>query len=272
MDVVVTSPGLEARSVLGGTRLVAPSLPGSVELPTVPADSVRRLLASLNGERTLGAAILEARLDGTVARAIVAAAFGRVLYAPLAVLLLERAVPAAEIVRFPGSPYEIPRNYWQNMASVRALLPRLFERLGNARAALEELRRLHAVALVGEDETSFYRPASPIAKKGIAPSRLWLTASRTVETSEGTRFVEGPRVGARFLGGERYGRLLAELAGDLQATNDQLEHRDASGLDWGRIVVARADGDSEAAPWFCPPRPLTEAHVESLFESLARGV
>jgi len=271
MDVLVASPGLEARSVLGGTRLVAPSVPGSVEMPTVPADSVRRLLAALNGERTLGAAILEARLDGAVARAIVSAAFGRVLFAPLAVLLLERAVPSAEIVRFPGSPYEIPRNYWQNMASVRALVPRLFERLGDARAALEELRRLHAVALLGEDETSFYRPASPIAKKGIAPSRLWLASSRTVETSEGTRFVEGPRVGARFLGGERYGRLLAELAGDLSATNEHLAHRDASGLDWGRVVVARADGDAEAAPWFCPPRPLTGAHFESLFESLASG-
>jgi hypothetical protein len=131
------------------------------------------------------------------------------------------------------------------------------------------LRRLHVVTLLGDDLSSFYRPASPIAKKGVWPSRLWLAPSRTLETEAGTRFVEGPRVGARFLGGDRYGALLAELAGDPAATRERLEHRDESGLDWGRVVVARADEDREAAPWFCPPRPITRRHVASLFESLA---
>jgi hypothetical protein len=78
-------------------------------------------------------------------------------------------------------------------------------------------------------------------------------------------------VSAQFLGGERYGALLAELAGDPAAAVEPLEHRDGSGLDWGRVVVARADGDERPAPWFCPPRPMTERHVSSLFESLAAG-
>jgi hypothetical protein len=270
-DVVVPAPGLVARPSGGGTRLEAPSLAASVEIARVPRNDVERFLAALDGERTLGKASHTAGLPHDSIRAILDAAFGRVLFAPLAVLMLERAVPSAEVVRFPGTPYEIPRNYWQNMASVRKLSGRFFERLGEPRAALEELRRLHAVALLGEDEASFYRPASPIAKKGIGPSRLWLAASHTLETPAGTRFVEGPRVGARFLGGDRYGALLAERAGDARATSERLEHRDAAGLDWGRVVVARADGDAEAAPWFCPPRPITERHVASLFGSLALG-
>ncbi|HEX6272440.1 MAG TPA: hypothetical protein VFZ53_05350 [Polyangiaceae bacterium] len=270
-DVLIPAPGLVARASDGGTRLDAPSLAAGVEVSGVRPEEVERFVAALDGERTLGKAIHTARLANDTIRAILDAGFGRMLFAPLAVLMLERAVPSAEVVRFPGTPYEIPRNYWQNMASVRKLSVRFFERLGEPRAALEELRRLHAVALLGEDETSFYRPASPIAKKGIGPSRLWLAASRTIETDAGTRFVEGPRVGARFLGGDRYGTLLATRAGDARATSERLEHRDAAGLDWGRVVVARADGDAEALPWFCPPRPITERHVASLFGSLALG-
>jgi hypothetical protein len=155
------------------------------------------------------------------------------------------------------------------MASVRSLVPTLLGRAREPGAALAVLRRLHVVALLGEDTSSFYRPASPIAKKGVWPSRLWLAPSRTLETEKGTLFVEGPRVGARFLGGDRYGALLAGLAGDPDATRERLEHRDESGLDWGRVLVARADGDQEAMPWFCPPRPVTHRHVASLFESLA---
>jgi hypothetical protein len=270
-DIVVPAPGLVVRASDGGTRLDAPALAAGVEVPGIRSSDVARFVAALDGERTLGKAIHTAKLANDAVRPLLDAAFGRVLFAPFAVLMLERAVPSAEIVRFPGTPYEIPRNYWQNMASLRKLSARFFERLGEPRAALEELRHLHAVALVGDDETSFYRPASPIAKKGIAPSRLWLAPSRTLETPDGTRFVEGPRVGARFLGGERYGALLAERAGDVRATSERLEHRDAAGLDWGRVVVARAEGDAQAAPWFCPPRPITERHVASLFGSLALG-
>ena len=270
-DVIVAAPGLVASAFEGGTRLESPALPRALEIPGVPRDRVERFLGSLDGERTLAAATLEAALSAAETAAVLTGAFGVALFAPLAVLALERAVPSADIVRFPGSPYEIPRNYWQNMASVRERVPRLLETLKKPALALTELRRLHALTLLGDDEQSFYRPASPIAKKGIGPSRLWLAPSRTVETDTGTRFVEGPRVSARFLGGERYGALLAELAGDPDAASEPLEHRDGTGLDWGRVVVARADGDERAAPWFCPPRPLTERHVASLFESLADG-
>jgi hypothetical protein len=268
-DVLVAAPGLSARALGAGTRLEAPMLESGIDIPDSPSGPVARFLSALDGERTLAAARVAAGLTDDAARALLGAAFGIVLFAPLAVGELERAGPSAEIVRFPGSPYEIPRNYWRNMASVRELVPTLVERAREPEAALACLRRLHVVTLLGDDLSSFYRPASPIAKKGVWPSRLWLAPSRTLETEAGTRFVEGPRVGARFLGGDRYGALLAELAGDPAATRERLEHRDESGLDWGRVVVARADEDREAAPWFCPPRPITRRHVASLFESLA---
>ncbi|HEX6767055.1 MAG TPA: hypothetical protein VF103_16275, partial [Polyangiaceae bacterium] len=268
-DVVVAAPGITTRDSNEGTRLTLPSVEQTIDVPGVSPELVERFLGALDGERALADARALAGLSSEDGSEILRATFGLVVFAPFAVLELERAVPSAEIVRFPGSPYEISRNYWRNMASVRARVPRLLECASDPPTALEELRSLHAVTLLGEDERTFYRPASPIAKKGIFPSRLWLAASRTVETDHGTRFVEGPRVGARFLGGDRYGALVAELAGDPRATNDRLEHRDERNLEWGRVVVASADGDEEAAPWFCPPRPLALAHVESLFRSLS---
>jgi hypothetical protein len=268
-DVLVAAPGLSARALGTGTRLEAPLLERGIDVPDAPFEPVARFLGSLDGERTLAKARIGAGLTHEAARSLLGTAFGIALFSPLAVALLERAVPSAEIVRFPGSPYEIPRNYWQNMASVRTLVPSLLERANEPEAALDVLRRLHVVALLGEDASSFYRPASPIAKKGVWPGRLWLVPSRTLETEAGTRFVEGPRVGARFLGGDRYGALVAELAGDVGATRERLEHRDEAGLDWGRVIVAKADTDRAAAPWFCPPRPITRPHLASLFESLA---
>jgi hypothetical protein len=271
-DVVVASPGLRPSSSATGSTLELASLERGIAIPSVPKDALERFLAALDGERTLAEARVHAGLSSDMVGSIMRAAFGFFLFAPLAVHGLERAVPAAEIVRFPGSPYELSRNYWRNMAAVRKLVPRLLERAREPLAALEELRRLHAVTLLGENEDSFYRPASPIAGKGIGATRLWLAPSRIVETPEGTRLVEGPRVGARFLGGERYGALLAERAGDRGATNPRLDHRDATGLEWGRVVVGRAEGDSDDAAWFCPPRPLRVEHVESLFSSLAKAV
>lgn len=271
-DVLVGSPLLRVERSTAGSRLELATLEHGIDVPGVPRDALERFLAALDGERTLAEARAHAGLSDVLVQAILRAGFGLLLFAPFAVLELERAVPSAEIVRFPGSPYELSRNYWRNMAAVRKRVPRLLDRASDALAALDELRRLHGVTLLGENGDSFYRPASPIAGKGIGATRLWLTPTRSVETAEGTRFVEGPRVGARFLGGECYGALVAERAGDRGATATRLEHRDETGLEWGRVVVGRADGDTEDAPWFCPPRPLREEHVESLFSSLANAL
>jgi hypothetical protein len=150
-------------------------------------------------------------------------------------------------------------------------VPALERTLGDARGAVDELAALHVTALMGTSRTNFYCPASRVAQNGIAPGTLWQTPSRTLETPAGTRFVEGPRVHVPLLGGPGYGALLAELSGDPEATLERREHVDA-GLPWGRVVTAMAERDAEPAPWFCPPRPITLAHVEELFSSLKLGV
>jgi hypothetical protein len=202
---------------------------------------------------------------------VLGATFGLGVFAPHAVTELERRVSGSELVRFPGAPYEIVRNYWSNMADVREALGPLEASAADPRKAWGELTRLHVMALLGASGRSFYRPASRVTRRGLTPGALWQTAAETVETLAGTRFVAGPRVHAPLLGGPGYAALLAELTGDPEATLGRRELRDA-GLAWGRIVTASAEGDPNPEPWFCPPRPITLAHATSLCEALARAV
>jgi hypothetical protein len=267
-DVLVQAPDLSIETTGTSVVMRTQALESGIDL-SVLAEPLRRFLDLCDGERTLGSARRDSGLAASEIDRILAGAFGTVLFSPLAVAELDQRIPASEIVRFPGSPYEIPRNYWGNMASVRNRLGALFDRSDEPLRALDELRALHVVTLLGDDGKTFYRPASRIAEKGILPGTLWRTPSRTLETPGGTRFVEGPRVNATFLGGDVYGSLLAELAGDPDATAARREHRDADGLDWGRIVRGRAEADPDDAEWFCPPRPITIEHVESLFQSLS---
>lgn len=270
-DVLVALPGVAVRATTTGSELHGGALPRPVALPGVAEHAARRFFALLDGEVTLERACRAAPLGVTERRNVLGATFGVALFAPHAVTALEREVSGSEIVRFPGAPYEIERPYWENMAAVRRRGGDLEHALRDADAALRELSALHVVALLGESRRNFYRPASRVANNGVAPGALWQAASRTEETPEGTRFLEGPRVHVPLLGGRGYGALLAELSGDPEATLDRRELRE-DGLDWGRILTGRADGDREAATWFTPPRPLTRAHVVSLFSALSDAV
>ncbi len=267
-DLLVAVPGLSVKATSLGCELRAPALPRALSVSGVNADVTRAFVASLDGTRSLAEARAGASLDGATERALFDAAFGVALFAPLAVMTLERAVSGVEVVRFPGAPYEIERNYWENMAAVRRRVSTLEAAASEPEKALRELAELHVVALLGENLDSFYRPASRIAKNGIAPGTLWQTPSRTLETPEGTRFLEGPRVHVPLLGGAAYAELLAELSGDPAAALGRREHHDAE-LDWGRIATGSAEGDPGPLPWFVPPRPITDAHVATLFGALA---
>jgi hypothetical protein len=270
-DVLVAPPGLTALGTPLGCELRGPALPHALGVAGVTVEAARRFIAALDGARTLAEARALASLDGASERALLDAAFGKVLFAPLAVMALERAVSGVELVRFPGAPYEIVRSYWDNMAAVRRRLPALEGLTSHPEAALRELAELHVVALLGEKLDSFYRPASRIAKNGISPGTLWQTPTRTRETPAGTLFLEGPRVHAPLLGGAPYAELLAELTGDPAAALGRRVHADA-GLDWGRILTGSAEGDPEPLPWFCPPRPITSQHAAALFTSLGAAL
>lgn len=270
-DVLVALPGVAVRATATGSELYGGALPRAVPLDGAPEPAARRFFALLDGEVTLGQACRAAPLDASARAAVLAATFGVALFAPHSVTALEREISGVDIVRFPGAPYEIERPYWENMAAVRRRSARLEDALGDPDAALGELSALHVVALLGDSGRNFYGPGSRVTNQGVEPGVLWQTPSRTLETVEGTRFVEGPRVHVPLLGGKGYGALLAELSGDPEATLDRRELSE-DGLAWGRILTGTAEGDREPATWFTPPRPITPAHVASLFSALSDAV
>jgi hypothetical protein len=273
-DVLSCDAGarLGEASASGGLRLSSPRAPGGVLLSGVSEaerSTVLDVLRLLDGQLALGAVRAQLPAQGApVLEALLRDAFGKLVFAPLAVLEAERAIAGLEITRFPGSPYEVARPFWKNMAAVRARSGALFNALRDDESFLRELRKLHVVALMGDDLATYYQPASPISSGRAAPGRLMSTRSELLETPSETLFVSGPRVHAALLGGARYHELLYRTLGEPEAAAPRDFH-DGAGVPWGRLVHARAARDAAAAPWFCPPRPILPAHVRALRDGLA---
>ncbi len=248
-------------SLSDGTRL---SVAG------VDARNVERVIAAIDGSRPLAAIAAVAGVEHAEVLTVLRALFGLVVFAPRAVEDLEQQLSGIEITRFPGAPYEIERPYWRNMIAVRNALgdlDQLAVGLTTTESATRFLRRLHVIALLGPQLDSFYKPASPISARGVRPGAFLTGIARTLETVQGTLFLDGPRANVSFVGGELYHRALYSVLDDPGALEPR-SFTDADGLAWGRIVRARAHHDRKTADWFCPPRPLTEAHLEALFKPL----
>jgi hypothetical protein len=156
------------------------------------------------------------------------------------------------------------------MAAVREDLDVLFRRTHSPELFMAELERLHRLLLLGPDEGTFYRPASPIATKGIGPGVLWEASSRVEEEASGPRLVEGPRVSAADVGGRTYWALLAESVKDEEALAPARAHVQ-EGVAWGRVVTARAGDELEPKLWFLPPRPLSDELLSGLCRPFARA-
>src|SRR6185369_9558594 len=171
-DVLLAPLGLSVSESTAGAVLAGGTLPRAVVVPGVPRERVAAFLAALDGSATLARARISGGLEPDAERALLKAAFGVALFAPHAVTALERAVSASELVRFPGSPYEIERNYWANMAAVRARVGELEACLDDAHRSFDALSKLHVVALLGEDGRSFYRPQSRVVRRGLKPGAL----------------------------------------------------------------------------------------------------
>ncbi len=262
-----TEPRVRFEVAADDVVLPAPGTSEPAPIDGVDPERARTFFALLDGERRLADARVLAGLGDDELARLLAVCFGTLLFAPHAVLALERAVASAEIVRFPGSPYEIPRPYWANMGAVRRHAERLFVRTAEPRQALAVLAELHVLSLMGEDQKSYYRPASPIATKGLEPGVLYGTPSVVRATPSGPHLVSGPKVNAGLVGGESYWRLLAEDVGD-EAALDPERAQALDGLPQGELVTARAGDDEHPGAWFRPPRPVTERHLEALFSSL----
>lgn len=273
-DVLITDAELGVRVDGDRLRLTSPRAPTGVVLDgirTSDRDAVMQLLALFDGQRCLAEARALAKLDRPTTDALLARAFGSYLFAPLAVSSNERAISGIEITRFPGSPYEIARPYWKNMAAVRARLGDLHAALHDDELFLAQLRELHVVALMGDDLQTYYQPASPISSSRSSPGRLMRTATELVDAPQGCLILKGPRVNASPVGGARYHELLY-LSLDEPAVAAPQRVLGTNGLDWGRVVRGKAASDPAEQEWFCPPRPIQSAHIGVLREQLATAL
>jgi hypothetical protein len=241
------------------------SFGGGLALTGASRAAVERLLPLIDGQRSYAELRELAGSDQTALDCLVRGALGMLLFTPEAVAALEARISGAELVRFVGTPYEIVRAYWENMADVREAAQISLSSCESALAFRRELQRLHVIALLGASLSNFYRPASKITQQGVEPGALYTSETRTVETPHGTLFVSGPRIGVALVGGDFYHSLLCAEDPDALAPSRAVSDED--GLDWGRVVTGRAAKDARDAAFFCPPRPITQAHWERLFSA-----
>jgi hypothetical protein len=268
-DVLVGPGDVTARPASCGVLLESARAGASLTVCGIDRATALACFGALDGVRTVAEARAASGAGTAAWELFVARTFGTFSFAPLVLSDLERRVSHAEIVRFPGSPYEIVREYWDNMGDVRARIDAADDVVSTVERFSTFLCELNVVAHVGASGESFYRPASPVVgKDGTAPGVFWQTPSVTEETPEGVRFVSGPRVGAAPIGGERFQGLLAQSVAD-QASLAPARELEENGEKWGRVVTARADTDEHAAPWFCPPRPFSDAHLAAIRVALA---
>lgn len=265
-DELVAPPGAEVVRTADGVAL---QLPSGARLPFAGFDFAE--LRAVFGLLPCRYSRLTIQL-GNRTEHFMAQAFSRVLFAPQAVAELETRLPAVEIVRFPGSPYEVVRSYWRNSCAVRA---RLEERglPGNVDELRSFLLELHELLLLGtgdaETRSSFYLPASLLGRKRPAPGTFYEVPTGVERRGSETILTSGARVSVPLLGGTSYWQLLAESVDDPGALGDD-RRLEIAGLDLGRVVRARAEEEasSDARPWFLPPRPLKALHFEALLKEL----
>jgi hypothetical protein len=253
------------------TLLISARSPTPLVLTGVSASKARELLACFDGERTLGEVRVRRPAERKELEQLIAQTFGLLLFAPLALHALERRVSGVEISRFPGSPYEVARPYWSNMASIREQLDGLEAHLTDTRRFVAKLEELHVVALMGADLQTFYRPRSPIGQRRAAPGQLMHTPSRWLRGTDEALLLAGARVNASFIGGRTYHELLYATLEEPGAAASR-EHVDAEGLGWGSVLYGRSEAETQAQDWFCPPRPFEPAHFDTLRTALVHAL
>ena len=268
-DVLALLPGVSVRRQGAGVRFCVETEGAGVEVPGVSQRTASKFIEAIDGNRCL--ALVERRLEipARELRRLLEATFGSVVFAPGAVAALESHLSGIEVTRFPGSPYEIVRPYWENMIAVRGRAERrLGEVLPDVERTVRLLRELHVIALMGEDLRTYYRPSSRISARGTTPGAFLQGEAQLCEAQGGTLFLSGPRVNVSLVGGDAYHRALYTQLDEPESLGTDRHISDAEGVGWGRIVTARATQDPGPAPWFCPPRPIQPVHLEGLVSAL----
>lgn len=266
----LVAAALRAEESASGVRVQAQG--GSLELRGLPPQLVQSAFAALAGDGCSYSRLLA--LLGPSLEPFLEQTFGQVVFAPAAVASLEVELPSLEIVRFPGSPYEVERPYWRNMSAVRRCIQRCDLRALDTAALRALLLELHRVALLGEaseaSRSSFYLPASALGRKRPTPGVFYDAPSQLTRWGDAVLLTGGARVSAPLLGGPHYWRLLAESVSDEGALEPE-RRLGVGGLDWGGVVDARAADEAERRAWFIPPRPLQERHFAALSSDLRRA-
>ncbi len=263
LDDIVVTPTKQ------GVVLSSGRVGTEVKLDGLSKAEVTRVLSLMDGTRTAA----EIGWQGPGLARLLRGTFGLMVFAPAAVEALERELSGTETTRFPSSPYAVARPYWDNMVGVRrAIKEQLRGVLADPERAVEFLCELHVIATMGESLSSFYKPSSPVSDAGVMPGALWNVPSRTIATPSGTLFVNGPRARVHAVAGELYHRILYAQIGDPAASDPERTFRDEDGLDWGRVLVARAAHDEGFADWYCLPRPFESVHFQRLFAELAEAL
>lgn len=263
-DELVAPPGAEVVRAGDG---VAVQLPGGARLPLVgfELEKLRGVFAQL--PCTYSRLTIEL---GPQTESLIEQAFSRVLFAPRAVAELETELPSVEVVRFPGSPYEVVRSYWRNSCAVRRRLVQ-YEPPREPSELRALLLELHELLLLGEgsaeSRSSFYLPASLLGRKRPTPGAFYEVPSELEQRGAETILKRGARVSVPLLGGFNYWQLLAESVDDSGALTEPRQ-LSVDGLDLGQVVRARAEDEVDSRAWFLPPRPLKEAHFAALFAEL----
>lgn len=263
---------LRVVEVKGELRLVSERLGGGVSIRGIKRTLAERLLSNIDGARTLAELRFLAGSDRAGFERMLAVGLGSVLFVPEAIADLEHRISGVELVRFVGAPYEIVRAYWENMAAVRRAANEELDQICDREGFVHWLRRLHVLALLGEDLSNFYRPSSRITRRGVRPGQIYTTPTRIVRGERGPLLLSGPRVGVSLMGGAQYHRVLCTNAGDPAALDPERSVVDSAGVPWGELLVGRAPDDTEDTAWFCPPRPLSTQHVQSLYECFQLAV
>jgi len=264
-DTLVIPPDLTATSQGQGVVVSSVRIGAQMFVPGVTAPECQKIIRSIDGQRTVAEVEVQSSVDGTALQTLLSSCFGSLLFAPRAVAELEQQVSSLEIVRFPGSPYEVVRAYWENAIDVARAVAAQPDFATDAAEFETKLRELHVTLLLGRGRNSFYRPASPITtKRAIWPGCLLESPAQVIDSPRGKVFVQGARVNATLLGGELYHRLLCDSLHDDTALILDRAVSDAQGLGWGQLVVARGPEDAEPMPTFCPPRPFQTEHWSAL--------
>jgi len=243
----------------------------TIAIPNITRHDAESIIAALRAKTTVIELPLVSNAPANACDLVLSVGFGRFIFAPTALESLERQSSAAEVVRFPGSPYEIARNYWINVGSLNHAIEHSIAASRSSSSFVDWLRTLHAQLLLGADLQTFYCPSSPVAQRRVAPGALYVNATHTLSSSLGEFILDGPRINASAVGGERYNRLIDRSLG-LQLAESEPRNFSESTIGWGRLVNARARAEAQERRWYLPPRPISDEHWEALFGAWTRTI